>query len=328
MDLGPLRGVHQLRQQYGADLVCMITETTGGPLGLANLMHESEVGFSRKAFSVVQRQYANTYFVLAHEIGHNFGCQHDWASSSSGGLFSSSHGYAFTVGGLRYRTVMATQPGLPIPYYSNPDVSYLGVPTGVPDGQPAPANNARTLTFAAPTVARFSSVLLTGAPPVLTLLFPLPGAMVAPGPVPFSVDASDVDGTVVDVDFYLDGQDVAEFHAPPYEWTWTNATPGLHFFRAEARDNTGWKVSVPMVRFTVTSAPPSFDAGGAHMGGDGRFRVLACGILGQEFRIDISTDLRDWTPMATNIFGAGPFEWFDERLTNQPACFYRVVVLP
>src|SRR2546429_2011550 len=51
--------------------VCMITETTGGPVGLAYLMRDVSTDFSHEAFSVVQRQYATAYYALAHELGHN-----------------------------------------------------------------------------------------------------------------------------------------------------------------------------------------------------------------------------------------------------------------
>jgi hypothetical protein len=122
---GSLHIVHQLRAQYRADLVCMLTETTGGPYGLANQMHDVEVEFGEKAFSVVQREFAISYQALAHELGHNMGCQHDRLTSPSGGAFDFSHAQRFEVDGTLYHTVMAYQPGL------GSATSNVGVPTGV-----------------------------------------------------------------------------------------------------------------------------------------------------------------------------------------------------
>lgn len=61
--------------------------------------------------------------------------------------------------GERYRTVMAYDNEFGeytrIPYFSNPDVSYQGIPTGVLPGQPNEANNALTINNSASTVASF-----------------------------------------------------------------------------------------------------------------------------------------------------------------------------
>jgi len=84
------------------------------------------------------------------------GCQHDSANSTGDGAFSFSHAHRFVVSNINYHTIMAPQPGLPIPYFSNPDVNFLGVPTGVPEGLPDAANNAKTINLTAETVARFS----------------------------------------------------------------------------------------------------------------------------------------------------------------------------
>src|SRR5262249_14223430 len=65
-----------------------------------------------------------------------------------------SFGWRFDASGTTYRTVMAYQPGWRIPYFSNPNVSYLGVPTGT-----STANNALTLTNSKATIAALETGL-------------------------------------------------------------------------------------------------------------------------------------------------------------------------
>jgi hypothetical protein len=325
-DNGPIRGVHTLRRQYLADLVCLIIENTGGPLGLANVMHEVEAEFSEKAFSVVQRQFLNSYFVMAHEIGHNLGCQHDRASSTSDGCFEYSHAHLFLVEGVRYHTIMAYQPGLPVPHFSNPGVSFLGVPTGVPAGATNSADNARTINLTAATAARFSSILLTGTPPSLVLIWPTNGAVLTGSNVFFSVEAQD-DGHIDEVAFYLDGLRLGQVERPPYELHLDTLAPGVHLLRVKAEDNTGWESGVSAT-FTVPAPPPELDAAGSGLLPDGRFRLRASCQTPYDFRIDVSSNLVDWVPVLTNRFSDGLFELVDVAATNSPVRFYRIELLP
>ncbi|CAN0343650.1 unnamed protein product, partial [Scytosiphon promiscuus] len=79
------------------------------------------------------------------EMGHNMGCLHDTANNNISPFNDYSHG-------MRFHTIMAyycvynppdgyTGDYVPaLNHFSNPDVSYLGVPTGT-----ATANNAQTI---------------------------------------------------------------------------------------------------------------------------------------------------------------------------------------
>jgi len=152
---GQLDGVHALRNQYGADLVCLFTEAMNYYAGLGYVMNPPRAGFADHAFTVVRRMFANGQYVFAHEIGHNLGCQHDRNNATASGSFAYSYGHRFVAGITTYRTVMAYAPGVPIPHFSNPSVTYKGVATGVSAGQATAADNAQTLNLTVPVAAGF-----------------------------------------------------------------------------------------------------------------------------------------------------------------------------
>jgi hypothetical protein len=326
---GPLRSVRELRGLYRADLVCMITETTGGPYGLANQMQEVDLEFGEKAFSIVQRQFAISYQALAHELGHNMGCQHDRSTSPDGGAFAFSHAHRFEVDGTLYHTVMAYPPGLPIPYYSNPDVLFLGAPTGIAEPSPNSANNAETINLTAATVARFDSLTPTGVPPQITVIAPTNGAsFTVPAVLEIVAEASDADGQIVEVEFHINGAHLGERRAAPFTMFWTNSIPGRYSIRAEAKDDAGWEVTSARVTITLNYPPPSIDPTASRHLADGTFQVRARGLDGQAFRLDASPDLIEWLPLTTDSFIGDSFDFVDMLATNFPARFYRVLSVP
>jgi peptidyl-Asp metalloendopeptidase len=153
---GYMDDVHALRDTYKADLVSLIVENTGsGIAGIGYVMTNVGPGFKGWAFTAVGRVYTGSSNTLAHEIGHNLGCAHDRQNSGSQAAYPYSYGYRFTANGGTYRTIMAYYPGTPIPYFSNPNITYLGVPIGIPDGQASSADNARTINITAPVAANF-----------------------------------------------------------------------------------------------------------------------------------------------------------------------------
>lgn len=142
--------VHALRDQLGADLVVLITNTSNENwAGYAWIMTDINTPFAPLGFSVVLRSALFAY-TLAHEVGHNLGLSHDPANAASAGVFSDSYGYRDPP---YFRDIMSYAcSGAPcpqIPHVSNPAVTYNGRPTGIV----GIANGARALRQTLPVTA-------------------------------------------------------------------------------------------------------------------------------------------------------------------------------
>ena len=77
-------------------------------------------------------------------------------------------------------------------------------------------------------------------PPEVSLTAPANGAtFTAPASMTLSATASDVDGTIAQVDFFANGGFLRTDTSSPYSFSWTNVTAGTYSITAVARDNTG-----------------------------------------------------------------------------------------
>ncbi|MGE5607776.1 MAG: Ig-like domain repeat protein [Bacillota bacterium] len=161
-DDGYLDSAQSLRDQYGADLVTLF-EGDGDMGGLAYQMQDPrDRDNAELGFSIVRiQQAAAPFYTLAHELGHNFGAAHDVENSDGPGVFSDSYGYRFRAQGTEYHDIMSYDPGITIPYYSNPYITYKGEPIGVV----GLTNVARTITQTAPVLASYRSQVVKGTTP-------------------------------------------------------------------------------------------------------------------------------------------------------------------
>jgi len=151
---GVLDEVHDLRDQHKADIVMMITNSSE-VCGIANFGYEASTPKPENAFSVVSRFcIGNNSYTFAHEVGHNMGMHHDWITTpcaNAGKPYAKGH----TAPDESFQTVMATA-GFPRqPYFSNPDIDFMGQPTGEIIGSPLEADNAATFEAAAAHAAKF-----------------------------------------------------------------------------------------------------------------------------------------------------------------------------
>ncbi len=164
---GYMDHVHTLRNTYGADIVSMIDED-GNYCGIAWQMNPSWLSnsFERYAFNVTLSSCMSGH-TMSHEIGHNEGCAHDRANGSNG-AYPYSFGHRDTTNG--FRTIMSYScPGgaCPrIPNFSNPDVLYNGVPTGIDyDTDPTnSAENVRSKNNTSPIVANWRQAVSLTVP--------------------------------------------------------------------------------------------------------------------------------------------------------------------
>ena len=167
--------IHQLRAKHGADQVTLVVGSSSGSIAGVGWIGGGEA----QAFTVVLFQSIRQY-TFAHELGHNLGLNHSDGLESAAG---------------RFRTIMAYGTQKRIPYFSNPEITYNGVPTG-----DATHNEAALANIGAPRVAAFNTAVYANAPqptatpvptPVATprsAASPIPTTQPAAAPVPVGVD--------------------------------------------------------------------------------------------------------------------------------------------
>lgn len=146
---GYLEEVHALRDRHHADVVSLVrgTRNCSTPLQCGRGILMSRGGspaFASMAFNVIAVDRVNDgTYALAHEIGHNFGCNHAPDDPVGVGAFDYSFGYKNPNAG--FSTLMAYwcgQVSCPkVLHFSNPEVTvFANHPTGTES-----QNNARSI---------------------------------------------------------------------------------------------------------------------------------------------------------------------------------------
>jgi hypothetical protein len=152
--------VRQARDDHGADLVGFLVANGGGFCGVAFLMgNQDPAGFEDFGYQVTALSCAVGNLSFPHEHGHNMGFQHDPPNGASPGQAVRPYAYGHTVNGS-YRTVMAyssvcTSGCTRVAQFSNPDVMFNSVATGIADAR----DNVRAGEFTLPFVADWRAAL-------------------------------------------------------------------------------------------------------------------------------------------------------------------------
>ena len=173
----------------------------------------------------------------------------------------------------------------------------------------SPSMFAGTLTVLAPP----------NNPPSVSLTNPANGSkFIAPASFPLTANANDSDGNVTNVQFFSGGSLLGSDSTFPYTFN-VNLAAGNYSFTARASDNLGAASTSSVVNVSVLTNALLISPL-RQTGGQFQFTILT--ITGQTYTTEVSTNLINWTPIATNVAPSNSFKVTDS-LTNLPQRFYR-----
>lgn len=163
---GVMDTIHALRTANSVDLVALIVENLYDACGIAWVYN----GNPAYGFQVTQRSCMTSGYTYAHETGHNIGAYHDRYVQPE--ATSNVYAYGYVDTNNRFRTIMSysdrcTALGIScpqIPHFSNPNVSYNGMTTGIDRSLSTSADNARRFNQTVSGVSNFRTGTSTPLP--------------------------------------------------------------------------------------------------------------------------------------------------------------------
>lgn len=161
--------------------------------------------------------------------------------------------------------------------------------------------------------------------PSVTITNPANNAeFTAPANVNFAADTSGSSGTVTNVAFYTNSVLVGAIQNPPFSIVANNLAAGAYSVTAVATSG-GISSTSAAVNITVIVPAPVILAAPAIGGGQFSFNYSTD--PGLTYLIEVSSNMVDWTPIATNT-PAGNSAQFSDSFVPADQRFYRIILLP
>ncbi len=320
-----------LRNEVGADMVSLVVEDGGGFCGMSYAMRSPGSGFAAGAFQVTRRGCAVSNLSFAHEHGHNLGMEHDPAYGAGPANASYPWSFGQIVNGV-FRTVMSYPGGCPngcerVAYFSNPNVTYLGYPTGVSGTN----DNARTGNLTASIVAAFRSapIVAQPSPPPAS-----PSGLAVTMVSPYQISLAWIDQAADEAGFRIEraqnGGTFAAVATPgPNTFSYLNAglTPSTQYsYRVRAYNASGESGYSNTVIVTTLSPTPPVAPAGLRASGTGPGQITLswfnASYDAEGFRVEKSSGNGVFDEIAT--LGAGATSHSVSGLVAGPEYSFRV----
>jgi len=164
------------------------------------------------------------------------------------------------------------------------------------------------------------------APPSVTITNPPNNTVLAaPASLVLRATASDSDGTVTNVQFFQGTGSLGNVVNSPFSKAVNNLPDGDYTFSAVAADNAGSKATNAITIHVVTAATTTL--GGTQLLSGTNFQFSYAATIGLTYVVQRSSDLMNWTSIATNTATTNPVLFQDTTATATQR-FYRVGRVP
>jgi hypothetical protein len=164
-------------------------------------------------------------------------------------------------------------------------------------------------------------------PPSVTMTSPTNGtAVFTPGTITLAANASDNDGTISRVEFFSDGTKVGEATSSPYRSACQVLAAGTYRFTARAIDDRGAATQSAAVLLTAEELPITAPSGisSVNYKSTTGVHLTVTGAAGGTQSILASTDLKNWTLLASVVNSTGTVAVNDPSAVNLSRRFYVV----
>ena len=175
----------------------------------------------------------------------------------------------------------------------------------------------------------FGTIYVTAnLPPSVTITNPAANAVLtAPATFEFSVDASDPDDGLSDVEFYVGANLVDDVFSAPFATGITNLAAGTYVLTAIAYDNVGATATNSITIYVQNPAPVSLSSPRVVAG---QFLFQASGLVpGKTNVLQTSTNLlspANWVSVSTNVAATNTVSFTNSAQTKRS--FFRLIELP
>jgi hypothetical protein len=161
--------------------------------------------------------------------------------------------------------------------------------------------------------------------PSVTITNPTEGAVFSsPANVTIRANATATGGTITNVQFFANAGSIGSKQAAPFNFTANGLTTGSYALKAVATAG-GISATSAVVNISIVS-PVTTSLAASSLTPNNEFSFTYSATPGLTYAVDVSSNLFNWTPLATNVAASNPVS-FTNAISGD-GNYYRVRLLP